>query len=120
MERTFSKVRFVLGITLCLAPFWQTLYAGGGGITWSPYQGEMKWKEATEKCKSLGMRLPSIEELIAAYNSAVTKAWPEQGAYWSSSKYAGDYYSYWGLHSKNGIYMDNNKHYGVLYVRCVR
>ncbi|HMV44684.1 MAG TPA: hypothetical protein PLS71_15005 [Leptospiraceae bacterium] len=39
------------------------------------YQGDMSWQEATERCANLGLRLPTINELKAAYLSKTMKSW---------------------------------------------
>lgn len=57
--------------------------------SWSAYQGKLNWEDAKAKCASIGMKLPSIEELKAAYAAEITKSWDEIGFlsnrfYWSS------------------------------------
>lgn len=85
---------------------------------WSPFQGKLKWEEAKEKCKSLGMKLPSIDELSAAYNADELKKWKEDGnTYWSSTEKNSDRAYYITL-------LDGNKFTfrkeGNLYVRCIQ
>jgi hypothetical protein len=63
---------------------------------WSEYMGFMSWSSAEHKCKSIGMRLPTIKELEAAYNAGITKSWQKDGySYWSSTPY--DAERYYGL-----------------------
>jgi serine/threonine protein kinase len=60
---------------------------------WSPYMGEMNWDSASAKCRSIGMRLPTIDELKAAYNAGITKSWQKDGYYyWSSTPYDAERY----------------------------
>lgn len=60
----------------------------------SSYLGQMKWIEATQRCISLGMRLPTIDELKFAFNSGIMESWKKDGTiYWSSSQYeTGSYF----------------------------
>lgn len=91
------------------------------GLTWSAYEGEMRWHNAKSKCARLGMRLATKEELVALYNSGAD--WKNQGC--------GNYCVYWSFteHSAERAYfvnMDNgdvNYDYKANYnfdVRCVR
>ncbi|PKA24748.1 hypothetical protein CH381_18905 [Leptospira sp. mixed culture ATI2-C-A1] len=53
---------------------------------WSDPFGKMKLSEATEKCKSLGMRLPTVNELKIAHMIGVIKWWHRDGytqVYWA-------------------------------------
>ena len=62
-----------------------------GGGKWSEYQGEMNWYMAKATCESIGMRLPTIEELKLAYTSKLTESWKKNGYnYWSSTPTGGD------------------------------
>jgi hypothetical protein len=70
-------------------------------VDWSPYMGEMEWGLANTKCRSIGMRLPTIDELKAAYNAGITKSWQKDGYhYWSSTPY--DSERYYGLGVSDG------------------
>ncbi len=65
------------------------------------YMGRMNWYNADLKCRSNGMRLPTIDELKAAYEAGMTKTWnfPE---YWSSSSGGSiDHYYMFSLLSGN-------------------
>ncbi len=56
--------------------------------TWSRYVGNMDWNSANAKCKSIGMRLPTMDELKAAYNVGITESWKKDGFnFWSSTPY---------------------------------
>ncbi len=53
---------------------------------YSKYQGEMKWDDANEKCKSLKMRLPTIDELKEG--AGITESWKKDTPhYWSSTRF---------------------------------
>ena len=78
--------------------------------------GDMNWDSANAKCRSIGMRLPSIDELKAAYNAGITKSW-QGNYYWSSTPY--DAESYYRLVVRNGSRSSERyNNYGV--VRCRR
>lgn len=53
---------------------------------WSEFQGQLTWEDAKAKCKSIGMRLPTIVELTGAYNAGIMQSWDPQGGggIWSS------------------------------------
>jgi hypothetical protein len=69
---------------------------------WSAYMGNMNWDEANAKCKSIGMRLPTIDELKAVYNAGITKSWQNDGnVYWSSTPYDAERYYIFGVDSGN-------------------
>lgn len=93
-------------------------------IQWGEIQGQMNWNAAKEKCESLKMRLPTIEELNAAYAARITIPWMiEAGDYWSSSPallfgtYAADRAYYFSI--GDGYTGDNAKD-SEHYVRCVK
>ena len=60
----------------------------------SDYQGRMTWDDANKKCKSIKMRLPTIDELKEAYTLKITNSWLEYNSvdYWSSTPSAESYY----------------------------
>ncbi len=85
---------------------------------WSAYQGVMNWEDAKKKCASIGMRLPTIEELKAAYAAGITESWKTDGNYYWSSTPVGDDRAYL-LDIRFGNSYDNfrvSKHT----VRCLR
>ncbi len=53
------------------------------------FQGRMNWYNAKEKCASIGMRLPTLEEGKAALQAGLTKKW-DVGSYWTSDDYFAD------------------------------
>jgi hypothetical protein len=64
-----------------------------GAKKFSEYQGQLTWNDANKKCKSLKMRLPTIDELKKAYESGITKSWQKDGYYyWSSTPYDAERY----------------------------
>lgn len=85
---------------------------------WSAYQGEMNWEDAKAKCARLGMRLPTISELKAAYAAKVTESWRmEGGVYWSSTPDTDGvaYYLNVSTGSAGYYYYDTKTHF-----RCLR
>ena len=83
---------------------------------WSPYMGHMNWNAADAKCKSLGMRLPTIEELKVAYSTELTKTWTKDGSYyWSSTPYDVERYYFLDIESCDTYYGYRNYNN---YVRC--
>ena len=88
-------------------------------INWSGYQGVMNWHDAKAKCVSLGMRLPTKKELLAAYTSGVGKAWEKDGRwYWTSEVSFAE--TAYGVFIHDGYVYSGNKATGVSFVRCIR
>ena len=85
---------------------------------YSGYMGKMNWDDAYEKCKSLGMRLPTLGELEDSYKAGITKSWIEDGDdYWSSTPY--DAERYYNFRVNSGYSRDYRR--GVnIDVRCRR
>jgi hypothetical protein len=88
-----------------------------GSSSWSTYQGRLGWYEAWDKCWSIGMRLPTIDELKLARRSKVTKSWDVDGySYWSSTPdQLGLYYL---LYVPDGSVEKANPITAALHVRC--
>jgi hypothetical protein len=90
---------------------------------WSEFLGSMRWDEADKKCKDAGMRLPSIRELLLAYNARILNTWEkDQFSYWSSTPYSK--YKYYES-SRYTIYINGDTSYSEDYrnqsgVRCRR
>ena len=64
-----------------------------GAKKFSEYQGQLTWNDANKKCKSLKMRLPTIDELKKAYEAGITNSWQTDGSlYWSSTPYDAESY----------------------------
>ena len=91
------------------------------------------WKDSIDYCESLTLggrsdwRLPNINELrgIIDYNSYSPStnryAFPsELGFYWSSTTYAKDTTSAWGINFSDGQIVSKNKTSSMGYLRCVR
>jgi hypothetical protein len=109
---------------------------------WSAKMGDLRYNEADLKCKSIGMQLPSIEQLKTAYKYEITKSWydnqpkektnffkkdvfnkfidllkVEIPSYWSSTPY--DSERYYNLNVLDGSTRDANRG-GYNGVRCRR
>jgi hypothetical protein len=62
-------------------------------FSWSEYLGSMSRYSAEKKCKEIGMRLPTIDELKIAYKAGITNSWLNDGYYyWSSTPYDAERY----------------------------
>jgi hypothetical protein len=89
-----------------------------GAKKFSEYQGRLTWDDANKKCKSLKMRLPSLDELKKAYESGITKSWLKDGLYyWSSTPY--DAERYYLLNVRDGNTSSNSRD-SSFNVRCRR
>ena len=62
---------------------------------WSVYQGAMNWNVAKAKCASIGMRLPTRDELVAAQKAGAWEKWQKEKEvtykyswYWTSEEYS--------------------------------
>ena len=85
---------------------------------WSKYMGFMTWGTADNKCKEIGMRLPTIDELKMAYKSGIAKSWQNDGYnYWSSTPY--DAERYYVLNVYNGFTYNYHRNFNYN-VRCRR
>ena len=85
---------------------------------WSDYIGYMDWDRANQKCKSIGSRLPTNDELIAALKVGLTKSWQKDGdIYWSSTPYDAERYYHLDVYSSDTNYGDRFSNYDV---RCRR
>lgn len=85
----------------------------------SEYQGEMKWSDANKKCKSLKMRLPTVDELKKAHESGYMKSWqPDGSSYWSDSPYEAGKYYFIVVNSGGVDYSDDRNDSSS--VRCIR
>ncbi len=85
---------------------------------WSKYMGSMSWSSADNKCKEIGMRLPTIDELKMAYKSGITNSWQNDGYnYWSSTPYDAERYYELRVNYGSTGYSDRHSNYGV---RCRR
>jgi len=85
---------------------------------WSEYMGSMSWSSADNKCKEIGMRLPTIDELKMAYKSGITKSWQYDGDYcWSSTPYGAERYYRLDVYNGSTYHDDRRSDYNV---RCRR
>jgi hypothetical protein len=84
----------------------------------SEYQGMLTWDDANKKCKSLKMRLPTLDELKKAYESGITKSWQKDGyRYWSSTPFDAERYYRLNVDDGNTYHDDRSNNN---YVRCRR
>ncbi len=83
---------------------------------WSEDMGKMTWTDARDACRKIGMRLPIINELEAAYRAGATKNWKNDW-YWSSQYY--DYDGYFVTDMSDGEMNWNGKD-GDIRFRCIR
>lgn len=91
---------------------------------WSAYQGFFGFTDAKKKCKSIGMRLPTIEELKSANRSKITKSWDKDSSYyWSSTPAGQDKYYYLYTYTGHGYPSTPStvkRIYDVYGVRCIQ
>ena len=85
---------------------------------WSDYLGYMDWNKANQKCRSIGGRLPTIDELKSVIRTGEARSWEKDGdRYWSSTPYDSD--SYYRVDIEGGsveAYYRSDSYY----VRCRR
>lgn len=111
-----GKLILVVILSIILLPLGIYGYRKYQQNKWSDYVGDMNWTDANEKCESIGMRLPSIDELKEAYGSEITESWKKKSiGYWSSTPC--DAERYYSLDVYNGYIYGNRDHDGV---RCHR
>lgn len=95
---------------------------GGTERQWSANLGKVSWEDASAMCESMGMRLPTIEELKTAYSAGVTKPWKSDGDwnwYWTSTPTQDneDKALLLGIHD-GGTYYNSIDHKD--FARCIR
>jgi hypothetical protein len=96
------------------------LFAEENQREWSEYQGKLSWKGAIIKCESIGMRLPTIQELKVAYNTKLPKAWEEKGDYyWTAHEYSRTFEDAYCFNIISGEHSISYRHV-YKHVRCVR
>lgn len=85
----------------------------------SKYQGKMNWDDAQGKCASIGMKVPTREELKKAYSLKVMEDWEKDGlGYWSSEESVKGY-AYIFVVEDGGVYGYGNKG-DLRNLRCIR
>lgn len=98
---------------------------GSNSSNWSLNQGAMNWYHAKTKCTSIGGRLPTVEELLAAYKSGIGKDWLKDGKYyWSSEESSKNLAeinnnSAFFVMMENGTTIDETKDSSIFLVRCI-
>lgn len=88
---------------------------------WSEFQGNLNWPDAKERCQSLGMRLPTVEEAQTGISNGKLKRWNWRYDgiyhYWTSSD-LGDLHAYiFEVHSGRTEPRSKKQAFGV---RCIR
>lgn len=87
---------------------------------WSVYQGALNWNDAVNKCKSLNMRLPVPDELVAAKKAKLLKDDDTDFiTYWSSkeSAHMGDVFALDPREGKGFYHPDKDGFFGVLCIQ---
>jgi len=79
----------------------------------------MSWSDATQYCASMGMRLPTLDELKDAFAAGLTKSWQPTLWYWSSTEDDSRSDSAWILNANAGTSTDNLKQ-NAWYVHCYK
>jgi hypothetical protein len=69
---------------------------------WSNPQGKMSWKDAMDKCTSLGMRLPKSRDFVEGEENGETKSLEQKG-YWTSEDVSENYAYSYNLENRNVI-----------------
>ncbi|HMV44375.1 MAG TPA: hypothetical protein PK079_14040 [Leptospiraceae bacterium] len=81
---------------------------------WSEYQGEFNSYAASDKCRSIGMRIPTLKEWKFAFNSGKMKGW-ESGLYWIETEPSdGNFLAV--INGEGGVV--SNKE-GIRHLRCI-
>jgi hypothetical protein len=89
-------------------------------IDWSDYQGRMSWYKAMEKSKSVGMRLPTLDELKLAFRAKEIKNWKEKGkCYWTSDSQVDSKRYAYAIYLSSGIsyHYDKTMELDVRFIR---
>jgi hypothetical protein len=93
------------------------------GLIWLKDAGKIgrrNWDDAKKACEALGMRLPTTEELLSLVDRGrLEPALPEGhpfssvklNNYWSSTPYAGNTGSAWGVYFSGGVVYAYDKTY---------
>jgi hypothetical protein len=85
---------------------------------WSRNLGKMDLNSADRKCKSRGMRLPTINELQTAYESGEISTKLGGGFFWSSTQNEGDRYYYLNMGTGSVDWVQS--HYWDVSVICIK
>lgn len=85
---------------------------------WSLLQGNLNWSDAKAKCNSIGMRLPTLEELKISFEKEEIANWKKDGTtYWSSNEISSDRAYYISLLNGSKFSLAKNK---TTLVRCIQ
>jgi hypothetical protein len=90
---------------------------------WSGYQGTLKWEDGKRKCANLKMRLPTKDELVAAYTSGLYEKWQKEKSvkftwYWTSEESGNSAYYVSMVDGFIGSTFKGDSDYII--VRCIR
>ena len=90
-------------------------------LNFSEFQGGMDYYSAYNKCKLLGMRLPTAKELRTAFEMKITKNWEINGSFYWSSDSNSDYNdSNLYINIRDGLIYFQGYRESSLSVRCIR
>jgi formylglycine-generating enzyme required for sulfatase activity len=81
---------------------------------WSEDFTDLNWNDAQKKCNFLGMKLPSLEQLVEAQKEGIMKDWKD-GYYWSATQRSSSYQELNKNGNKDYDSPDNRRN-----VRCLR
>jgi hypothetical protein len=85
----------------------------------SEFQGKYTWKQANALCKSMNMRLPTLDELKVVYDAKQTKDWQQDGNYyWTQSPASGGGYFVFIIAGGSVFYNFENEDYFL--TRCFK
>lgn len=77
------KVISPTGMMILALGFATAAVSPATAATWSPEQGKMDWNSAMARCQSMGMRLPSIDNLAAGMKNRGDRVFRGSQFYWS-------------------------------------
>ena len=91
---------------------------------WSADQGDMNWEDAKKKCVSIGMRLPTRDELVAAHKAGLREKWDAEASdyglpFWTSEESSIENAYVVSMFNGGDVY-GSGKGNGYINVRCVR
>lgn len=89
------------------------------GLQWDRNISTMNWQDAVDFCSKKKARLPTLDELSAAYKSGNDVLLSKRDPFWTSNAYIGDTAFAMVVHFSSGDVYHYKKSYDY-YVRCVR
>ncbi len=135
----FLLSSIVYGDIKWINPSWSECEESGGKIPRGEKTCIAQWSKAKDICKSLGARLPKLDELTNIIKQcggiidnrernsgnqdlkicSKQKGFLTDYFYWSSNKFKKSHVSAWGVNFDQGYAGISNKYF-LVYVRCVR